>query len=241
MENTDAFYKMENVKQTSQSLPEQIAEQIRKMIIEQRLGIGERLPNEFELAQQLNVGRGTIREAVKILVARNVLEIQRGKGTFIAHNTGIVEDPFGFDYMDDEEQLARELYSLRLHLEPWFARLAAQNATEEDVRQLWQTEMEVESLMREGKNYLPADQQFHLCIAQCTKNRVLPMMIPVITYSIHLFGKQNSSRMIEESIRTHREIIEAIENHDPNQAEEKMQEHLKLNESTVPALQKHNI
>ena len=67
------------------------------------------------------------------------------------------------------------------------------------------------------------------------------MMIPVITYSIHLFGKQNSSRMIEESIRTHREIIEAIENHDPNQAEEKMQEHLKLNESTVPALQKHNI
>ena len=83
MENTDAFYKMENVKQTSQSLPEQIAEQIRKMIIEQRLGIGERLPNEFELAQQLNVGRGTIREAVKILVARNVLEIQRGKGAII--------------------------------------------------------------------------------------------------------------------------------------------------------------
>ena len=63
------------------SLPEQTAEQISKLIVEQRLTSKDKLPSEFELAELLHVGRGTVREGVKLLVARNVLEIRRGKGT----------------------------------------------------------------------------------------------------------------------------------------------------------------
>ena len=66
------------------SLAEQVADQINQVIIDQNINAGEKLPNEFELAARLNVGRGTIREAVKLLVARNCLEIRRGKGTFVA-------------------------------------------------------------------------------------------------------------------------------------------------------------
>ena len=57
------------------SLSERVAEQISDLIKEQNIGIGDKLPNEFELAENLNVGRGTIREAVKLLVARNCLEM----------------------------------------------------------------------------------------------------------------------------------------------------------------------
>ena len=64
-------------------LSEKVAQQIGNLIKERNIQIGDKLPNEFELAESLNVGRGTIREAVKILVARNCLEIRRGKGTFV--------------------------------------------------------------------------------------------------------------------------------------------------------------
>ena len=129
-------YLFETVKDKEVPLAEQVAEQIRQLIIDRQLTHGEKLPNEFELAQQLNVGRGTVREAAKLLVARNVLEIRRGRGTFVARHTGVVNDPLGFAYMPDQLRLAHELLDIRLIMEPWVASLAAQHATEEDVAEL---------------------------------------------------------------------------------------------------------
>jgi len=229
---------MKTIKNSQKSLPEQVADQIRALIIEQKLAIGSRLPSEFELAELLNVGRGTVREAVKLLVARNVLEIQRGKGTFIAHNTGVIDDPFGFAYMEDEERLARELFEIRMQLEPWAAARAALEATEEQRQTLRRCQLDVENLLDEGQNYLPADQQFHINIANCTSNRVLPILIPVITYSVHLFGLMNRKKRKDETIETHRRIVDAIMAHDSEAARQAMIEHLKLNIETVPALNK---
>ena len=107
-------YLFETVKDKEVPLAEQVAEQIRQLIIDRQLTHGEKLPNEFELAQQLNVGRGTVREAAKLLVARNVLEIRRGRGTFVARHTGVVNDPLGFAYMPDQLRLAHELLDIRL-------------------------------------------------------------------------------------------------------------------------------
>ena len=63
------------VQKENQPLAERVAEQIAQLIQERELKEGDRLPNEFDLAQELGVGRGTIREAVKQLVARNILTI----------------------------------------------------------------------------------------------------------------------------------------------------------------------
>lgn len=227
---------MKHVQKTQKSLPDRVAEQIRNLIIEQHLEIGAKIPGEFELAEQLNVGRGSVREAVKILVARNILEIRRGKGTYIAHNTGIVDDPFGLAYMEDEERLARELYDIRMRLEPWVASMAAQTATDENIAELKHWEEELEKAIRADKNYLPADQKFHLAIANCTQNRVLPVLIPAVTYSIHLFGKMNRKNRGEETIKTHRRIIEAIEAGNAEAAYQAVVDHLSINEETVPAL-----
>jgi len=217
-------------------LTEQVVDQIRTLIIEQHMSIGSKLPTEMELAQQLNVGRGTVREAVKQLTARNVLEIKRGRGTFIADNTGLVDDPFGFSYLDDEDRLIRELFQIRMQLEPWTAELAAEHATQENLVEVRKRHQEMADLLQKGENSWVGEQNFHVAIATCTQNRVLPMLIPVITYSVHLFMKHNSIWLEKETLETHEEIVKALEAHDPEWARQAMRNHLALNLRTVPEL-----
>ena len=82
---------LESLNESKKLLPERVAEQIISLIAARVLKAGDKLPNEFDMAQQLSVGRGTIREAVKILVSRNILEIRRGCGTFVCENPGVVD------------------------------------------------------------------------------------------------------------------------------------------------------
>ena len=221
---------IKNVKVLMQSLPEQVAEQINQLIIDRHMEIGEKIPNELELAQQLNVGRGTVREAIKLLVARNVLEIRRGRGTFIAGNTGLIADPLGFAYMEDKNRLLRELMDVRMQMEPWVAELAAEKATEENIAELWRIQKEVDDLIHEGKNHLQKDQQLHTSIANCTQNRVLPLLIPIITYSVQLFGTMSQLTLTRETMETHAQVLDAIEKHDARAAHDAMVEHLRVNE-----------
>lgn len=218
-----------HVKSSSKTLPERVADQIRQLIIDHHMENGDQLPNEFELAQQLNVSRGSVREAVKLLVARNVLELRRGKGTFIADNTGVVDDPFGFAYLEDEPRLANELMDIRRQLEPWIAAKAAEQANDQDIAELRVLQYKVEELIQSGQDHLAADQQLHIRIADCTDNRVLHELVPVITYSVHLFGKLTQRRLRQETIDTHAAVVDAIAAHDPEAAREAMQEHLKHN------------
>ena len=79
-------------------LAEQVADQISQMISNRELPVGQRLPNEFELAERLNVGRGTVREAIKQLSARNIVQVKRGKGTFVVEHPGLIQDPLGYPF-----------------------------------------------------------------------------------------------------------------------------------------------
>lgn len=219
------------IKQTNELLSEQVAERLQGFIIEMHLKAGEKLPNEFELAKTLDVGRGSIREAIKLLEARNVLEIKRGRGTYITENPGVTDDPFGFAFWEDEDRLTRELYVLRWQLEPWIAGLAAESAKPEDLTELKDHQHKVEELIQNGQDHLLEDQRFHTCIANCTHNRVLPMLIPVITYSVQLLGLRNLG---QETIESHAKIVEAIVSHDPPKAQYEMKEHLRWIWQTLP-------
>ena len=166
MQNNEMLSTMKHIKSTNQSLPEQVAAQINQLIIDQNIGPEQKLPNEFELAERLNVGRGTIREAVKLLVARNCLEVRRGKGTFVVEKTGQIEDPLGFAYVKDKITLAEDLMELRLRVEPWAAQLAAQRITDEEMPELQARCEEVTRIIRSGEDHGAADKAFHAYIAQ---------------------------------------------------------------------------
>lgn len=229
-----------NVQQQKEiPLSEKVAQQIGNLIKERNIQIGDKLPNEFELAESLNVGRGTIREAVKILVARNCLEIRRGKGTFVTEDLGKVEDPLGFEFVEDKVKLAEELYEIRMQLEPWIASLAAARIEEEEKAELMARCDAVDRAILAGEDHNEADNAFHLYIAQCTRNSILPEIIPIITYCVRLFTRFREPDMLEKTMKTHRAVTTAICEEKPEAAGEAMRRHLLANLDSIEALRKN--
>lgn len=219
----------ETIQSKASTLPERTAEQISKLIVEQHLTSKDKLPSEFELAELLNVGRGTVREGVKLLVARNVLEIRRGKGTYIAQNPGEVPDPLGFIYYPDQFRLAMDLLEVRALVEPWVARIAAERAAPEDLKRLRETCSVVEQDILEERDHSENDVLYHVAIAKCTQNLVVPKLIPIITYAIKLFVSLTGSSLKTETVIVHREILDAICDQDGERASRAMTQHIEYN------------
>ena len=115
------------------SRAQQTAERLYNSIVaEGTLRPGDKLPNEVELSQQLGVSRATLREAIRELAARGVLEVRRGRGTFVSEEVADIED-FGFSGLERLQGQLRDLFELRSIFEPKAARLACQRATEEEL------------------------------------------------------------------------------------------------------------
>ena len=225
---------LESLNNNKKLLPKQAAEQIIKLIRENQLQAGEKLPNEFEMAGQLSVGRGTIREAVKILESRNIVEIRRGRGTFVCEHPGLVEDPLGLALVEDKGRLALDLCEVRLILEPELAALAAQRAGEKEIRKLAEIQEQIEKLCRQGGSYLKKDMEFHELLARISQNSVMPRLVPIIQEGVSLFIEITELSLAEETLRTHRKIVEAIQDREsPQEAREAMKEHLLLNQERI--------
>ena len=226
--------KLKSIDSNNKLLPEKVSEQIVQLISDRKLKAGEKLPNEFEMAEQLNVGRGTIREAVKILVSRNVVEIKRGRGTFVSETPGLMDDPLGFAFMEDKKSIALDICEVRMMIEPEIAALAALRATREQVEKIEEYAKEVEELFNQGKPYLEKDILFHAEIARATGNQVTTNLMPVIQSGISLFIDSIENK----TIVTHREVLEAIKRHDPEGASEAMKRHLENNRIQIKLLMK---
>ena len=117
----------------SKLLAEQVEEQIYHYILDTPLNPGSKLPNEFELGEKFGVGRSTIREAVKLLSSRGIVEVRRGSGTYVLTTALGMGDPLGLSSVQDKTALALDLVNVRLLLEPGIAEMAANNATDEGI------------------------------------------------------------------------------------------------------------
>lgn len=230
--------KLKSIDSNNKLLPEKVSEQIVQLISDRKLKAGEKLPNEFEMAEQLNVGRGTIREAIKILVSRNVVEIKRGRGTFVCETPGLMDDPLGFTFIKDKSTLALDICEVRMMIEPEIAALAALRATREQVEKIEEYANEVEALFKQGKPYLKMDILFHAEIARATGNQVTTNLLPVIQSGISLFIDVTDYSIANKTIVTHREILEAIKRHDSEGAREAMKRHLENNRVQINELMK---
>ncbi|MBO0438858.1 FadR/GntR family transcriptional regulator [Candidatus Enterococcus ikei] len=224
---------LENSQQNGQSLAQRVASKIETLIKEQRYKVGDKLPNEFELATELNVGRGTIREAIKLLAARNVVMIQRGKGTFVSEHPGLTEDPLGLGFITDKKRLSHDLMDVRVMIEPEIAKLAAENATQAEVKEMEEICLEIEALIHDNKNHEEKDIQLHSAIAKASKNLVVPSLIPIIQTAISLFINLTNRSLKEETIETHRQIVNAIKIKDGEAAKKAMQRHLVYNKEEL--------
>ncbi len=182
------------------------------------------------------MGRGSVREAVKLLISRNVLEIRRGKGTYIAESPGVVDDPLGFAFYPDQLGLAMDLLEIRMQLEPWVAAVAAERGTEEEFAEMKARCILVEEDILAGRNHLANDKEYHVSIAQCSHNLVVPKLIPIISYSVGLFGTLNGNRLLTETIIGHRAILDAVTARNASVAADAMRMHLEQNKEELEAL-----
>lgn len=221
-------------------LGNQIEDELMKYILNEPIEIGKKIPNEFELAEMFGVGRSTIREAVKGLVSKGVLEVRRGSGTYVISISSVENDPLGLSKQKDKFKLALELFEVRLMLEPEIAAKAAQNATEEDLVLLKQLCEETAKTYLSGKNHIPKDIDFHTCIAKCSKNEVVEILIPIINTAVMTFANLTHRTLMNETIETHRAVTEAIIDRDPVGARCAMITHLTYNRQALLKMMKNS-
>ena len=201
-------------------LAQAASEDIIEMIRSNHMKPGDRLENEYELAKKLNVGRSTVREAVKSLETRNILTIKRGAGTFISKNEGVAVDPLGISLMGKDEEMALELLDVRMLLEPESAALAAIHANKNEVAEISRQNRKVIGMIRKG---------LHQLIAEATRNRIIAKLVPIIQQSVGLTVEMTSKRLSETTVSFHEQIVEAITRGDASGARSAMIAHISEN------------
>lgn len=221
---------LQNIGQ-NKSLSSRVAEQIENLIKDGTFASGDQIPIETELQKQMNVGRTAVREAIKILVAKNMLEVRRGQGTFVVENPGMVDDPLGFDLEKDQDKATRDLWLVRCAIEPLSARLAAENITEEEIRSLRSDLEEFLDAYNRGVNVQDADIRLHADIAKASHNIAIARIVPMFLSTIRRINRlsiqySGAEKMEKEARNAHQALVDAICAHDAAAAEASMREQL---------------
>jgi GntR family transcriptional repressor for pyruvate dehydrogenase complex len=215
---------------------ELVAESLLALISERHLKPGDTLPTERELMQHYGVGRSSVREALRMLESRGLISAG-GSGAFaVADFRNPLNDSLSL-LLAVEEGSLRELFEVRRIVEGEAVALATERG--EDVhldRMRAATE-----LMREGlanrDEYIEADVAFHLTIAEATQNRMILHLMHAIRDQLEraLGSIYKIPGSPERSIEDHGLIIEAMEAGKPDEARERMREHLGRVEEAVEA------
>ncbi|MBQ4265023.1 MAG: FadR family transcriptional regulator [Clostridia bacterium] len=208
-------------------LPEQIADKLREMIIQEEMKTGSKLPAEAELMARFGVSRSTVREAVRILQTERIVDIRQGQGTFLCAMPGLADDPLGLRFADQQE-LIKQLLETRLLIEPNVAALAAQRRDESHLQEMKQLLDKMDSAYLHGENYTPYDAQFHSVIAKCTGNDVIMRLLPTIHESIQA-GYRHTRRVegsYQRASQCHLDLYRAIMEHDSARARLAAQRHM---------------
>ena len=188
---------------------------------------GDKLPNENELSRRLNVSRTTLREAIRMLISRQILEIRRGQGTFVTPRAA-QEQPLTLDELSYARIDLQDLYEIRLMFEPQSAFYAAKRATPEELAAILRCGREEEALILAGRDRTEAEQAFHQAIAAATHNEFVERLVPVLHRAIRHGVLLSAAReeLIRETVADHRMIMDFLEKRDPLGAETAMKLHI---------------
>ena len=211
-------------------LSEQTADRLYERIVyERRYVPGSKLPNENQLSEELQVSRTTLREAISFLVAQEVLEIRRGRGTFVAEELPAA----GMDLTELEGMRSRiraqDLFEMRLIFEPATVALACERATDEELEQIRKKARRVERVAAEGGDWPLADQEFHWAIIKASHNEYMRRLYPIINSAVNeiLQITRNRQRMQEIALADNILIMEFLLQRDAPGARYAMSIHMK--------------
>lgn len=208
----------------------QVEERIRELIDSKKYTEGMKLPTENELCQSMNVGRGTVREALRLLQAKGLVEIKPGRGAFVASKQAADTNPVVWLVQNEKE--LRDAIEVRNALEPVAARKMAETASEAALRRLKKIHADFLAAVKAGDTVQIAelDELFHGLIVRESGNQLLNEINVHLIQGMHTF--RNKTFTVPENVRNavepHTRILNAITGRDGNAAEQEMRKHLKM-------------
>jgi len=210
-------------------LYEQILQQIEDAILKGTLKPGDQLPAERELAQQFGVSRTAVREAVKALREKGLVEAYSGRGTFVTDGTSqAVRQSLDLMMKIGQPEGSTHLAEVRAILEPEIAALAAIRAEEQDIAAMREAVAVMDRSRSDGDAFIEADLDFHLSLAEAAAN---PLILSLIDSIVGLLREQRMRVFKvkggpERGQVHHKRILEAVERRDSEKAREAMRAHL---------------
>src|SRR6202045_1050281 len=210
-------------------LYEQIVQQIEESILNGTLKTGDQLPAERDLAQRFGVSRTAVREAVKALREKGLVEAYSGRGTFITDGTSqAVRQSLDLMVKIGQPEGSQYLAELRAILEPEIAALAAARVQESDMATMREAVAVMDRAGRDPDPYIEADLDFHLALAEAAAN---PLILSLIDSIVGLLREQRMKIFRveggpERGQFHHKRILEAMEQRDPEKARDAMRAHL---------------
>lgn len=217
---------MENM--VRKRLSDSVVDDIMAMIaVEKRFLPGDQLPNENELSEALDVSRTTLREAIRILVTNNVLEIRRGKGTYVKKDIDVNKiESLGF--LADAKINAKDLYEMRLIFEPEAAYYATIRATDTELKRIIDYGMQIEEKIKRHEDRTEVEQKFHKAIVHATHNEFMERLMPVIFQAIDkgVILSKRKELAIKDTINDHKMIMDFMKSRHAEGARSAMKIHI---------------
>lgn len=216
-------------------ISEEIVEQIKVLITRGELKPGERIPSERDLAVLLGVSRPSVREALTVLEAMGFMESRQGGGTFVRSLTETsLADPLSTLMGEKDPHLLYALVEVRMGLESWSAYLAASRARPEEIERMRALVAEMQRQAAGGGWDAEIDTQFHYAITAATHNTIQMHVLDTIhslfhtTIQVALTEFYRKGKYLDLLLQQHKDILERIAAHDPEEARRAMVAHLTL-------------
>jgi len=210
-------------------LYEQIVQQIEDSVLKRELKPGDQLPAERELAAQFGVSRTAVREAIKALREKGLVEAYTGRGTFITNERSqAIRHSLDRIIKINQVEGFLQLAETRAILEPAISALAASRADKQHLATMREAVAVMDEARKDPAVFIEADLDFHLTLAEAAGNQIILSLIDSI---VGLLREQRLRifRIAGGADRGqfhHKRILEAIENRDPVRARQCMEAHL---------------
>jgi GntR family transcriptional repressor for pyruvate dehydrogenase complex len=217
---------------------EQIAAQIEQQILNGDLRNGDRLPTERELSERFNASRTAVREAMKTLAQKGLVDMRPGRGTIVIDGTSkALRDSLGRMMRVSQHDSETDLVEVREVLEPEIAAIAAARATDQDIADLAAAVATMDAAVRDAAAYIAADNRFHQTLARATQNTlILTLMDPIMALlseqRMHVFTVEGGPQRGQIH---HKQLLDAVTQNDPDAAREAMRAHLRQVRADVTA------
>src|SRR6266404_286539 len=208
---------------------EQIVQQVEESILKGQLKPGDQLPAERDLAQSFGVSRTAVREAVKTLREKGLVEAYTGRGTFVTNGTSnAIRQSLDWMFRVSQQEGSIHLAELRQVLEPEIAALATSRIEEQLLTTMREAVTAMDRSLQDPDAYIEADLDFHLALAEAVGN---PLILSLLDSIVGLLREQRSRIFNvqggpERGQFRHKRILAAIEQRDPEAAREAMRAHL---------------